>query len=88
MSFLYNIQVHLQNNKLLKEWQGMSERLQADVTARVRALHNHISSVTSSHQLPRGSDKSSQSTAHVEADRVVAPLREKKLVYIYRTVFF
>ena len=32
-------------DKLVKEWEGMSQRLQEDMSARVAALHNYISSV-------------------------------------------
>ena len=39
----------------------MSERMQLDVSARMAALHSHISSVNSGHQMTQGSGNAAQS---------------------------
>ena len=49
------IQAELLNSKLRQDWLEMSQHVQADVSARMAALHNHISSVGSTHALASGS---------------------------------
>ena len=52
-----HMQAQLLNDKLSQEWQGMSQRIQADVSARLTALHNQINSASSHHQLTGPSSK-------------------------------
>ena len=44
----------------------MSDRMQLDVSARMAALHSHISSVNSGHQLTHESGNAAQSTSEAE----------------------
>lgn len=63
-----NLQAQLLSDKLFQEWHGMNQRMQADVSARLTALHNHINSVSSTHKLAVDSmkeDRDSKSPSYV-----------------------
>ena len=63
----------------------MNQRMQADVSTRMAALHNHISSVSSTHNLAADSAKDDHVTSpacHVTSIEASEDERKKKGVYI------
>ena len=69
-------------DKLLQECEGMSHRMQADMSARITALHDHISSVSSTHNLAADSVKKDD---HVTSpiNHVTSTEKERKLKEVY-----
>ena len=59
------LQAQLLNSKLHQDMMEMGQRVQADVSTRIAALHNHISSVSSTQNLAAESVK--------EKDHVASP---------------
>ena len=69
----------------------MSQRMQADVSARMVALHNHISSVGSTHNLATGlakDDHVTSPTGHVTCTEGTKDERKKKGVCFTMKEFF
>lgn len=83
-----NLQAQLLSDKLYQEWHRTNQRMQADVSARLTALHNHINSVSSTHKLAGDSAKedceSATSPSHVTRTKNDEQGEGKKLVcYFY-----
>lgn len=58
----------------------MSQRMQADMSARMTALHDHISSVSSTHQPATGPDHMTALVAHVTSTDSTEDEKKKEVV--------
>ena len=84
-----NLQAQLLSDKLYQEWHGMNQRMQADVSARLTALHNHINSVSSTHKLAVDSAKEdcdSTSPSHVTRTQSDKQGERKKVVCHFHSI--
>ena len=84
-----NSQAQLLSDRLYQEWHGMNQRMQADVSARLTALHNHINSVSSTHKLAVDSAKENrESTSPSQMTRTKNDKEgeRKKVVCHFRNV--
>ena len=64
----------------------MSQRMQADMSARITALHDHINSVSSTHNLDAGSAKDDHVTSptdHVTSTDGTGEERKRKGVCVF-----